>query len=320
MPEGARLLVVAGDHDGWRLDRVVAQGLPTSRAGAAALVRDGSVTVNGRPAGRPADPVRAGDRVGCPLPVEVPVPLPPAGTTPLRIVHEDAALAVIDKPAGLVVHPGAGHPSGTMVDWLRQHGGPWSQLGGPERAGIVHRLDRGTSGLLVVARTDSAHRQLQAQLADRTLGREYWALAEGGVLEQEGRVEAAIGRDPAHPRRMAVTGQGRDAVTEFSVLERLPRHTALRVRLRSGRTHQIRVHLAYIGRPVAADPLYGRRDPDLPDRPALHAAHLAFRHPVSGARCDFWSPLPPDLVALRLRRGAPAGTASPWPPDPAEAR
>ena len=311
--------MVASDHDGWRLDRVVAQGLPTSRTAAAALVRDGRVTVNGQAAGRPAAPVRTGDQIACPEPVEVSAPLPPAGASPLRIIHEDAALAVIDKPAGLVVHPGAGHPSGTLADWLREHGGPWSGLGGPERAGIVHRLDRGTSGLLVVARTESAHRQLQAQLADRTLGREYWALADGGVQEQEGRVEAAIGRDPVHPRRMAVTAQGRDAITEFSVLERLPRHTALRVRLRSGRTHQIRVHLSYIGRPVAGDPLYGRRDPDLPNRPALHAAHLVFRHPTSGARCAFWSPLPADLVALRLRCGAPPGSASPWPPDPAEA-
>ncbi len=232
----------------------------------------------------------------------------PGGVGPLvhlSVVFEDDWLAVIDKPAGLVVHPAPGHADGTLADGLRQRGTTWSLLGGAERPGIVHRLDRDTSGLLVVAKTEAAHRALAAQLADRSLGRRYWAMVHGRVAEDTARIEAPIGRDPRERKRMAVVDNGRDAVTEFVVLERFAAHTTLDVGLWTGRTHQIRVHLAHIGKPVVGDPLYGRRgdrliEPAAP-RLALHANRLRFLHPVDGKPRQFESSLPQELVDL-LRR------------------
>jgi 23S rRNA pseudouridine1911/1915/1917 synthase len=228
----------------------------------------------------------------------------PPHTPPLNIVYEDDALAVIDKPAGMVVHPAPGHRSGTLADALRARGSTWSLLGGEERAGIVHRLDRDTSGLLVVAKTEHAHRALAAQLRDRTLGRLYWAIVRGGIREDTGSIDAPIGRDPRNRKRMAVVDGGRAAITDFRVLERLGEVTLLEVRLRSGRTHQIRTHLAYIGRPIAGDALYCRDDPAL-GRPALHATRLTFTHPISADTRSFDSP-PPQLLLDYLdahRRG-----------------
>ena len=197
----------------------------------------------------------------------------------------------------MVVHPAPGHPGGTLADGLRQRGTTWSQLGGEQRPGIVHRLDRDTSGLLVVAKTEVAHRSLSLQLQRRTLGRVYWALVHGSFREATGRIEAPIGRDPGHRQRMAVVDGGRPAITDFTVIQRLRRFTRLEVRLLSGRTHQIRVHVASIGHPIAGDPVYGRRGDTIAARPALHAQRLSFLHPENGRRCDFESPLPPDLVA-----------------------
>ncbi|HET9050434.1 MAG TPA: RluA family pseudouridine synthase [Candidatus Dormibacteraeota bacterium] len=289
-----------------RLDVHLAAALGISRTAARGLVDAGRVRVGGRVA-------RAGQRVGAadevvlePGPGPTETPPPEAEAVELRVVLEDEWLAVVDKPAGLVVHPAAGHPTGTLADGLRQRGSTWSLLGGAERAGIVHRLDRHTSGLLVVAKTERAHRALAAQLASRTLGRTYWTLVWGRFTEDTAEIDAPIGRDPRNRLRMAVMDGGRSAQTDLRVLERLPGTAALEVRLRTGRTHQIRVHLADIGRPVVGDPLYGRRgDPHAP-RTALHAVGLHFRHPADGRDVEVASPLPDDLVALLERARADA--------------
>jgi 23S rRNA pseudouridine1911/1915/1917 synthase len=266
-----------------------------SRSAAQSLIAGGHVRVNDR-AAKSGQRVRAADEVV----VRIPPPLPAAAVAAgpavnLSIVYEDGAVAVIDKPAGLVVHPAPGHPTGTLADGLRQRGTTWSQLGGDERPGIVHRLDRDTSGLLVVAKTEAAHRSLSLQLQRRTLGRVYWVLVHGSFRETTGRIEAPIGRDPGHRQRMAVVDEGRAAVTDFVVMERLRKCTRLEVRLLTGRTHQIRVHLASIGHPIAGDPVYGRRGDTLCARPALHAQRITFLHPDDGRRCEFQSPPPADL-------------------------
>lgn len=301
---------------GLRLDVFLAERLGQARARVQRIVREGLVEVGGRVARRPSRPIQQGDRVT--VGVEAKPAPAPVGAGRARLVYEDGMIAVVDKPAGMVVHPGPGHREGTLAQLAEGWGGSWSSLAGAERAGIVHRLDRGTSGLLVLARTDQAHRALARQLRTRTMGREYWAIAEGEFQEDRGRVEAAVGRDPRRPRRMAVSPGGRSASTEFTVLERWPHHTALRLRLLTGRTHQIRVHLAYIGRPLAGDGLYGSASRLGSARPALHAAMLHFQHPHDRRELTFVSRLPDDLEALRIEVGAVAGsrTAWPWPNPP----
>ena len=279
-----------------RLDLRVMEQAGVSRTAAQALITGGHVTVNGRP-GRAGARVQPGDVVVVDTPPPAPVTVAQGPPVALDVVYEDSALAVIDKPAGLVVHPAPGHPNGTVADGLRQRGDTWSVAGGPDRPGIVHRLDRDTSGLLVVAKTEAAHRALAAQLERRTLGRVYWALVHGTFREATGRIEAPIGRDPGHRQRMAVVDGGRDAVTDFRVAERMRRLTRLEVRLRTGRTHQVRVHLASIGHPIAGDPVYGRRGDTLSPRPALHAIELHFDHPDDGRPMSFTSPLPAHLAA-----------------------
>jgi 23S rRNA pseudouridine1911/1915/1917 synthase len=212
----------------------------------------------------------------------------------LRIAYEDEYLLVVDKPAGVVVHPSAGHRSGTLVHGLLAHA--ISGGGEAERPGIVHRLDRDTSGLLVVARSDEAHRRLQRLLRKRGIEREYLALVRGRPRSQHGRIEAAIGRDRADPTRISLdTATPREAVTNFDVLELLPSHALLRVRLETGRTHQIRVHLAAIDLPVTGDPVYGVPGDLGLERQFLHSARLAFDHPLTGERVEAESPLPADL-------------------------
>ena len=214
----------------------------------------------------------------------------------LRIVYEDVHLLVVDKPAGIVVHPAAGHATGTLVHGLLGH----AVAGGDEaaRPGIVHRLDRDTSGLLVVARSQDAHRRLQALIRRRAVEREYVALVRGRPRSRHGRIEAPIGRDRIDPTRHSLdTATPREAVTHFELRELLPAHALLAVRLETGRTHQIRVHLAAVGLPVSGDPVYGVAGDLGLERQFLHAARLAFPHPIGGDSVDCASPLPPDLAA-----------------------
>jgi 23S rRNA pseudouridine1911/1915/1917 synthase len=279
-----------------RLDVWLSEREGISRHQAQLLISAGRVTVNGVP-GRRSTRVTEADVVALTVAPEAVAPEPVGRSVELVVVHEDDWLAVIDKPAGLVVHPAPGHPDGTLADGLRQRGTTWSLLGGAERPGIVHRLDRDTSGLLVVAKTEQAHRHLSAQLTRRTLGRTYWALIHGGLAEQSGTVDAPVGRDPRDRKRMAVVDSGRPAVTEFSITARHRRSTELDVDLRTGRTHQIRVHLAYIGHPVVGDPLYGRQPAP---RLALHARELRFDHPDGSGQRRFSSALPAELVTMQL--------------------
>jgi 23S rRNA pseudouridine1911/1915/1917 synthase len=267
-----------------------------SRSAAGRLARAGLVSVNGRP-GRPSDAVREGDELQYEPPAEQTLE-PSPERIPLVIVHDEADFVVVDKPAGMVVHPAAGHHTGTLVHALLGQGGSWSAVGGAARPGIVHRLDRGTSGLLLAARTDQAHRALAAQLADRTLSRTYLAVVRGGLAGEERVVEGPIARHPRDRLRMAVVEGGRPARTRVRAIERRGGHTLVQCDLDTGRTHQIRVHLAALGHPVAGDDLYGRHRPGDPERPMLHAHRLRLRHPRTGEPMSFESPPPADFAAF----------------------
>jgi 23S rRNA pseudouridine1911/1915/1917 synthase len=278
-----------------RLDLYLAELIPgVSRSQVQRLIGEGHVRVNGLPA-RPGIRLHPGDELAWEVPPPTRTVLTPQPMD-LKVVYEDDDLVVIDKPAGLVVHPGPGHSAGTLVHGLLARGAQWSSVGGVERPGIVHRLDKDTSGLLVIARNDAAHRDLARQLQDRTMHRRYRAIVVGEVPDAAARIEAPIGRDPRHRQRMAVVPKGREAVTEFRRLGLVQGHTLLDVTLLTGRTHQVRVHLAYIRHPVLGDPIYGRPSPLIP-RPALHAAEIAFQHPRTGKLVKLQSSLPADLVA-----------------------
>jgi 23S rRNA pseudouridine1911/1915/1917 synthase len=286
---------------GERLDRYLAS-LPEvgSRAVAERLLGDALVRVDGE-ARTKSHRLSGGEELEFEPPVREPTMQLAAEEIPLRIAYEDEHLLVVDKPAGLVVHPAPGHASGTLVHGLLAH----DAAGGDEdRPGIVHRLDRDTSGLMVVARSEEAHRRLQSLVRRRELERHYLALVVGRPRSRTGRIEAPIGRDRRDPfRRSLDTDTPRDAVTHFELVELLPRHALLDVRLETGRTHQIRVHLAAIDLPVAGDRVYGRpRELDL-DRQFLHAGRLVFEHPFSGERVEAASPLPEELErALKRAR------------------
>ncbi|HEY4346890.1 MAG TPA: RluA family pseudouridine synthase [Gaiellaceae bacterium] len=282
------VLIVEREAAGERLDRYLASHLGSRAAGARAV--DRGALVDGRTRPR-SHRLEGGERVELP-PEDEPVPVEPAGP-PLRVAWQDEHLAVVDKPAGLVVHPGAGRATGTMVDLL-----VGIAAGGEEdRPGIVHRLDRDTSGLLVVARSEEAHRRLSALVKARELERVYLALVRGRPASRAGRIEAPIGRDRDDPTRFSLdTDTPREAITHFEVIETHGEHSLLRVRLETGRTHQIRVHLRAVGLPVIGDPVYGIRDPAL-GRQFLHATHLGFTHPFTGEPVDADSPLPPELAA-----------------------
>jgi 23S rRNA pseudouridine1911/1915/1917 synthase len=280
---------------GERLDRFLS-GLEEvgSRAAAERLLSQRRVKVNGSPEPK-SHRLAAGDVLAVSVPESRPSTLEPEQLD-LRIAFEDEHLLVVDKPAGIVVHPSAGHPSGTLVHGLLGH----AVAGGEEaeRPGIVHRLDRDTSGLLVVARSDEAHRRLQQLLRRRKLVREYLALVRGRPRSKRGRIEAPIGRDRHDPSRISLdTDTPRDAVTNFEIVETMRRHTFMRVALETGRTHQIRVHLAAIDLPVSGDPAYGVEGDLGLERQFLHAARLAFSHPFTGELVEAGSPLPPDLQA-----------------------
>jgi 23S rRNA pseudouridine1911/1915/1917 synthase len=279
--------------DAPRLDQYLAGLLAgRSRSQVQRLIVDGHVRLNDGPA-RARSRLRAGDRLSWELPATVPTRLD-AEPMDLRILYEDEDLVVIDKPAGLVVHPGPGHSTGTLVHGLLGRGSGWSTIGGVERPGIVHRLDRDTSGLMVVARNDEAHRELARQLERRIMSRRYRAIVVGEVADEAARIEAPIGRDPKNRQRMAVVAGGREAITEFRRLGLAGGHSLLEVTLGTGRTHQIRVHLAYIHHPVLGDPVYGRRSPMIP-RPALHAQSLTLRHPRTGKTMSWQTPPPADF-------------------------
>ena len=280
---------------GERLDRFLA-GPAGSRSAAARLIDAGRVRVDGLTRAR-RHRLGGGERIAW---EPEPAPEPDGGeaAAPFSIAHEDDALLVVDKPAGVVVHPAAGHPTGTLAQALA------GRAGGGEagRPGIVHRLDRDTSGLLVVARTPEAHRRLKAAMGRREVEREYLALVEGRPPARTGTVDAPVGRDRRVRTRMSTdTDTPRDARTHFALERALPGSTLLRVRLETGRTHQIRVHLQAIGHPVAGDPDYGRAGLFGLDRQFLHAARLAFDHPLSGERVDVCSPLPADLRGALAR-------------------
>jgi len=276
-----------------RLDQYLAGLLAgQSRSQVQRLIAEGHVRLNDGPA-RAASRLRSGDRLSWEVPAAVPTRLQPEAME-LRVLYEDEDLVVIDKPAGLVVHPGPGHSTGTLVHGLLGRGPGWSTIGGTERPGIVHRLDRETSGLMVVARNDEAHRELARQLQRRIMTRKYRAIVVGEVADPAARIEAPIGRDPKNRQRMAVIAGGREAVTEFRRLAVAGGDSLLEVTLGTGRTHQIRVHLAYIRHPVLGDPVYGRPSPIIA-RPALHAEVLTLRHPRTGKSMTWQTPPPEDF-------------------------
>jgi 23S rRNA pseudouridine1911/1915/1917 synthase len=295
---------VTGDLAGQRLDRVLAAHVPDlSRSRAQTAIAAGRVTVNGKPA-KASLPLDAGMVIAY-APEVAPAPSPPAATPeaepdlPLRIVYEDAHLLVVEKPAGMVVHPAPGHPTRTLVDALRQRVPGLSGGDDPTRPGIVHRLDKDTSGLLVVAKDAPTHAALARQMKDHAMVKRYLALVEGQMPVSEGVVEAPIGRDPRNRQRMALVSAasgGREARTRFRVLHMARGRSLLELQLETGRTHQIRVHLAAVQHPVVGDPVYGRPQPPLPPRQFLHAAYLAFAHPVTGEELAFDAPLPADLA------------------------
>jgi 23S rRNA pseudouridine1911/1915/1917 synthase len=289
-------VAVPPEAAGERLDRFLA-GLEQvgSRAAAGRLLEEGLVRVNGEARSK-SHRLGGGEEVAVELAEREASSLTPEPVAGLRVRYEDEHLLVVDKPAGIVVHPSAGHGTGTLVHGLLAHAIEGGSA--PDRPGIVHRLDRDTSGLLVVARSDEAHRRLQQLLRRRELTREYRVLVRGRPRSRRGRIEAPIGRDRHDPTRHSLDTQTpREAVTDFELAELLRQHALLRVRLQTGRTHQIRVHLAAVDLPVSGDPVYGVAGDLGLGRQFLHSARLTFMHPISGSSVDVESPLPPELLA-----------------------
>jgi 23S rRNA pseudouridine1911/1915/1917 synthase len=306
---GAHTLIA--DHAGERLDVFLARSLPhLSRAHAQRLIAEGHVRVDGGSA-KPSLRLEPGTRIEVQTPEPAAVELTPEAI-PLAVVYEDGDVIVVDKPAGMAVHPGPGHARSTLVNALLAHCPDLTGIEGSLRPGIVHRLDKDTSGLLVVAKNDRAQLALQAQMAARTARKEYLALAQGSP-PPSGTIDAPIGRHPGQRKQMAIVAEGRPARTHFRTLGAVGADSLVLARLETGRTHQIRVHFAGIGHPIVGDPVYGRRS-DLVGRQFLHAWRLGFAHPRTGEWIALEAPLPDDLLtALRValaRAGVPdvAGT------------
>lgn len=274
-----------------RLDKQIADMTQLSRSAAARLIEDGSVLVDGKPANK-KDILKGGELVEITIAPAEPTEIIPENI-PLEIVYEDSDLLVVNKPKGMVVHPAAGHYSGTLVNALMYHcGNSLSGINGEIRPGIVHRIDKDTSGLLIVAKNDFAHVGLSSQIKEHSFTREYDTVVTGGIKE-DGTINAPIGRHKTDRKRMCVTAENsREAVTHYSVTKRFEGYTRLRVRLETGRTHQIRVHMAYIGHPVAGDPVYGSGKPEKLHGQCLHAGKIGFIHPRTGEYMEFSSEIP----------------------------
>jgi 23S rRNA pseudouridine1911/1915/1917 synthase len=286
---------VSLEHAGERLDRFVASRMPElSRSRVQSLVKSGDILLNGAGA-RASETLRENDEVAVAVPDAAPMEELQAEEIPLAILHEDSDLLVLDKPAGLVVHPGAGNATGTLVHALLHHCRDLSGIGGVERPGIVHRLDKETSGCLVIAKNDLSHHALAAQFATRTVEKTYLAIVEGTLRRASGTIDAPIGRHRVHRQKMAIVpaGDGREAVTLYRVLATGEGLSLVECRPKTGRTHQIRVHLKHLGHPLAGDPVYGRRGRF--ERHLLHAWKLAFDHPRDSRRLEFIAPVPSDF-------------------------
>ena len=293
-----RELTAATEHAGVRLDAFLSADGALTRSQAARLIAEGRVRVNGKPAAKSAR-LSGGETVTVDVPQLRETALPPQDI-PLDVVYEDDDVIVVNKPTGLVVHPAPGHPDGTLVNALLHHcGDSLSGIGGEKRPGIVHRIDRDTSGLIIAAKNDAAHLALSAQLKDHSLSRTYECLVTGNMKQDGGTVDAPIGRSSADRKKMAVVPTGRRAVTHWEVVARYPGVTHLRCRLETGRTHQIRVHMAYIGHPILGDTVYGAKKP-VPGLTGqcLHATGLRFIHPRTGEPVELHCPLPPEFTAM----------------------
>ena len=282
-----------------RLDAFLASSLDgLTRSQATRLIESGEVAVNGRAVSK-SYKLAGGEDIAVTLPEPEPVEAVPQGI-PLDVVYEDADVIVVNKPSGMVVHPAPGHPDGTLVNALLYHcAGTLSGIGGALRPGIVHRIDRDTSGLIIAAKNDAAHQYLSAQLADHTLARTYECIVVGALREDRGTVDAPIARHPTDRKRMAVVAGGREAVTHWEVIARYPGYTHVRCRLETGRTHQIRVHMAYIGHPILGDTVYGAKKevPGLTGQ-CLHAVGLRFLHPRTHEVVELSCPLPEEFTRM----------------------
>ena len=292
--------IIKEENNQLRLDKALANQTELSRSLLTELIRDGKVLVNGE-VKKAKYKVKTGDRIDVEIPKDEVLDIV-AEDLPLEIVYEDLQVAVVNKPQGMVVHPAAGHASGTLVNALMYHIKDLSSINGVIRPGIVHRIDKDTSGLLMVAKNDKAHESLAAQLKDKSSKRRYLAIVHGEIPNDKGTIEAPIGRNPKERKKQAVVSGGKPAITHFEVLERFLGYTLVALRLETGRTHQIRVHMNYIGHPVAGDPLYEPNKTLNPNHGQfLHAETLGFEHPTTGEFMEFQAEVP-EIFAEQLKK------------------
>lgn len=284
-----------------RLDKFLSDSTGLSRSRIKKLIESGNITVNGAKAD-PSYKLKTEDKI------EINVPEPEkskleAENIPLDVIYEDKDILVLNKPRGLTVHPGAGNRSGTLVNALLHHCRNLSIIGGVERPGIVHRLDKDTSGVLIVAKNDKAHQSLSKQFKDRTIEKTYLAIVKGNPKNEEGTISESIGRHPVNRKKMAVSQKGREAVTHYKVLKRSKDYSLVELKPKTGRTHQIRVHLKHIGYPIVGDPVYGGKKNSTPhlnvgNQQLLHAYKIKFTHPTTQKELEFEAPLPQDMLKL----------------------